>query len=118
MHLPIASLNIFRLPWLQRESPGNLPPGRRYKNVMGTDGDLRKLKLSKAKALLRNFGVPEDEVIHGLLIMIALIFKLDAYHNSCLLYRSINCLGGRWSTGLGSCQQKQLGLGTQVSTDR
>ncbi len=29
---------------------------------MGTDGDLRKLKLSKAKALLRNFGVPEDEV--------------------------------------------------------
>jgi hypothetical protein len=50
------------LPLLQRESPGNLPPGRRYKNVMGTDGDLRKLKLSKAKALLRNFGVPEDEV--------------------------------------------------------
>ena len=30
---------------------------------MGTDGDLRKLKLSKAKSLLRNFGVSEDEVI-------------------------------------------------------
>ena len=30
--------------------------------MMGTDGDLRKLKLSKAKALLRNFGVAEDEV--------------------------------------------------------
>ena len=29
---------------------------------MGTDGDLRKLKLSKAKTLLRNFGVPEEEV--------------------------------------------------------
>lgn len=53
---------LFMLSWLQRESPGNLPSGRRYKNVMGTDGDLRKLKLSKAKALLRNFGVPEDEV--------------------------------------------------------
>ena len=46
----------------QRESPGTLPAGRRYKNVMGTDGDLRKLKLSKAKTLLRNFGVPEEEV--------------------------------------------------------
>ena len=89
---------------------------------MGTDGDLRKLKLSKAKALLRSFGVPEDKVIHGLLITTALVFKqnvkFDAYHNSCLLYRSTNCLGGRWSTGLGSCQQKQLGLATQVSTDR
>ena len=85
---------------------------------MGTDGDLRKLKLSKAKALLRNFGVPEDEVIHALLIMIfKQNIKFDAYHNnSYLLYRSINCLGGRWSTGLGSYQQKQLGLGTQVST--
>lgn len=29
---------------------------------MGTDGDLRKLKLSKAKSLLRNFGVTEEEV--------------------------------------------------------
>ena len=61
--------HIDKLPWLQRESPGNLPAGKRYKNVMGTDGDLRKLKLSKAKALLRNFGVPEDEVrmtlLHG-----------------------------------------------------
>lgn len=29
---------------------------------MGTEADLRKLKLSKARAVLRNFGVPEDEV--------------------------------------------------------
>ena len=35
---------------------------KRYKNVMGTDGDLRKLKLSKAKTLLRDFGVQEEEV--------------------------------------------------------
>lgn len=29
---------------------------------MGTDGDLRKLKLSKARNVLRGFGVPEEEV--------------------------------------------------------
>lgn len=32
---------------------------------MGTDGDLRKLKLSKARSVLRNFGVPDDEVSHA-----------------------------------------------------
>ena len=52
----------------QRESPGNLPAGKRYKNVMGTDGDLRKLKLSKAKTLLRNFGVAEEEVYSSLVM--------------------------------------------------
>jgi len=35
---------------------------------MGTDSDLRKLKLSKAKTLLRNFGVAEEEV--GVLILV------------------------------------------------
>ena len=30
--------------------------------MVGTDGDLRKLKLSKAKQVLRNFGVSEEEV--------------------------------------------------------
>lgn len=30
--------------------------------VTGTDADLRRLSLNNAKALLRKFGVPEDEV--------------------------------------------------------
>ena len=47
---------------LQRETASSLPASKKYKNVMGTDGDLRKLKLHKAKTLLRNFGVPEEEV--------------------------------------------------------
>ena len=29
---------------------------------MGTEADLRKLKLNKARNVLRNFGVPEEEV--------------------------------------------------------
>ena len=40
----------------------SIPANKKYKNVMGTDGDLRKLKLSKAKSLLRNFGVSEEDV--------------------------------------------------------
>lgn len=31
--------------------------------VTGTDADLRRLSLNNAKALLRKFGVPEEEVI-------------------------------------------------------
>ena len=34
--------------------------------MMGTDGDLRKLKLSKARSVLRNFGVPDEEVSRAL----------------------------------------------------
>lgn len=40
----------------------NISPSKRPKSVMGTEADLRKLKLSKARTVLRNFGVPEDEV--------------------------------------------------------
>lgn len=47
---------------IQRDGGGASQAAKKYKNVMGTDGDLRKLKLSKAKSLLRNFGVPEAEV--------------------------------------------------------
>lgn len=39
----------------------NIP---KYKN--NADGDLRKLKLSKAKSLLRNFGVSDEEVGHAI----------------------------------------------------
>ena len=46
----------------QRDTGGGLAATRRYRQVVGTDGDLRKLKLSKAKQVLRNFGVPEEEV--------------------------------------------------------
>lgn len=49
----------------QRDTSSGLPASRRYKQVVGTDGDLRKLKLSKAKQVLRNFGVPEEEVRGG-----------------------------------------------------
>lgn len=47
----------------QRDTAASFPASKKYKNVMGTDGDLRKLKLSKAKSLLRNFGVSEDDVM-------------------------------------------------------
>lgn len=47
---------------MQREGGGASQASKKYKSVMGTDGDLRKLKLSKAKTLLRNFGVPDEEV--------------------------------------------------------
>ena len=46
----------------QRDGGGASQVVKKVKSVMGTDGDLRKLKLSKAKNLLRNFGVAEDEV--------------------------------------------------------
>ena len=46
----------------QRDTAASFPASKKYKNVMGTDGDLRKLKLSKAKSLLRNFGVSEEDV--------------------------------------------------------
>ena len=32
------------------------------RTVTGTDADLRRLSLNNAKALLRKFGVPEEEV--------------------------------------------------------
>ena len=47
---------------MQRDGGGAAQAAKKYKSVMGTDGDLRKLKLSKAKSLLRNFGVAEEEV--------------------------------------------------------
>lgn len=34
------------------------------RTVTGTDADLRRLSLNNAKALLRKFGVPEEEVCH------------------------------------------------------
>ena len=46
----------------QRDGGGASQAVKKVKSVMGTDGDLRKLKLSKAKNLLRNFGVAEEEV--------------------------------------------------------
>lgn len=51
----------------QRDTGSGLATNKRYKPVVGTDGDLRKLKLSKAKQVLRNFGVPEEEVGHPFL---------------------------------------------------
>ncbi len=32
------------------------------RTVTGTDADLRRLSLNSAKAILRKFGVPEEEV--------------------------------------------------------
>uniref|UniRef100_A0A1X7TS07 Bromo domain-containing protein n=1 Tax=Amphimedon queenslandica TaxID=400682 RepID=A0A1X7TS07_AMPQE len=42
--------------------PSTVSPSKRPKTVMGTEADLRKLKLSKARNVLRNFGVPEEEI--------------------------------------------------------
>ena len=42
--------------------PSTVSPSKRPKTVMGTEADLRKLKLNKARNVLRNFGVPEEEV--------------------------------------------------------
>eukprot|EP00731_Ephydatia_muelleri_P031270 Em0022g784a len=46
----------------KKDTNSGLPQNKRYKAVMGTDGDLRKLKLSKARNVLRGFGVPEEEI--------------------------------------------------------
>ena len=59
---------------------------------MGTDGDLRKLKLSKAKTLLRNFGVPEDEVCPLSFCSLVELLTIDC------LSRSASCQDGRWLT--------------------
>ena len=48
---------------VQREgSNSGVLAGKKVKAVMGTDGDLRKLTLSRARTVLRNFGVAEEEV--------------------------------------------------------
>ncbi len=39
---------------------------RKQKTVTGTDADLRRLSLKDARKVLRNFGIPEEEV--GLLL--------------------------------------------------
>jgi len=44
---------------------------------MGTDGDLRKLKLSKARSVLRNFGVPDEEVCCTKLLNVPPAFLSD-----------------------------------------
>lgn len=35
---------------------------RKQKTVTGTDADLRRLSLKDARKVLRNFGIPEEEV--------------------------------------------------------
>ena len=39
--------------------------------VTGTDGDLRKLSMADARALLRKFSVPEKEVCIGIIICVS-----------------------------------------------
>lgn len=46
--------------WLQQSKEEQETQPKRI--VTGTDADLRRLSLNNAKALLRKFGVPEDEV--------------------------------------------------------
>ena len=48
--------------------------------MTGTDADLRRLSLNNAKALLRKFGVPEEEVMLPTLILIKLNLKLISLH--------------------------------------
>jgi hypothetical protein len=52
-----TDLNVFVLQQSKEEQEAQ--PKR---TVTGTDADLRRLSLNNAKALLRKFGVPEEEV--------------------------------------------------------
>ena len=47
---------------------------------MGTEADLRKLKLSKARNVLRNFGVPEEEVIYNFYVHIITYTYMYTYN--------------------------------------
>ncbi|XP_064405397.1 uncharacterized protein LOC135350513 isoform X3 [Halichondria panicea] len=65
MSTPRSRCLTAALPWnklMVRDGGGASQAVKKVKSVMGTDGDLRKLKLSKAKNLLRNFGVAEEEI--------------------------------------------------------
>lgn len=53
----LLCLNVFVLQQSKEEQESQ--PKR---TVTGTDADLRRLSLNNAKALLRKFGVPEEEV--------------------------------------------------------
>ena len=48
---------------------------------MGTEADLRKLKLSKARTVLRNFGVPEDEVRDNQCNILTITMQYTDYYN-------------------------------------
>ena len=58
---------------MQETSTPGISASKRAKSVTGTDADLRKLKLSKARTVLRNFGVPEEEVPITSLVIIAVV---------------------------------------------
>ncbi|CAI8041551.1 Transcription initiation factor TFIID subunit 1 [Geodia barretti] len=88
----------------RRETGGGLAANKRYKPVVGTDGDLRKLKLSKAKQVLRNFGVPEEEI--SKLSRWAVIDMMEAQEK----YKE-NC------QRVFDLQNKVLSSGEQLSTD-
>ena len=47
---------------LQDESNAQSSSVRKQKTVTGTDADLRRLSLKDARKVLRNFGIPEEEV--------------------------------------------------------
>lgn len=57
------------------------------RTVTGTDADLRRLSLNNAKALLRKFGVPEEEV--------SFIRSQKKLKNNYFRFRLKNCHVGR-----------------------
>lgn len=70
------------------------------RTVTGTDADLRRLSLNDAKALLRKFGVPEEEVnfmfffmkLHvKVSVLIFLYFRSKNFHVGKLLMLSEHC---------------------------
>lgn len=79
---------------IQRDTTTSLPASKKYKNVMGTDGDLRKLKLSKAKSLLRSFGVSED-VVRRELFEVYQKVRARAITIFCSFYRLQSCHVGK-----------------------
>lgn len=48
--------------YLKDESNAQSSSVRKQKTVTGTDADLRRLSLKDARKVLRNFGIPEEEV--------------------------------------------------------
>ena len=71
--------------------------------VTGTDADLRRLSLNNAKALLRKFGVPEEEVCeernHNLKLIITTDCSLIVKH--CFFLENVrlkNYPGGKLLT--------------------
>lgn len=79
-----VGFSYVRIPNKPTQQPNEEQQPKR--TVTGTDADLRRLSLNNAKALLRKFGVPEEEVNPTLLLDIPSHSLGKLYH--CLVFAS------------------------------